>query len=171
MPFGMKVYYADKITDQERNKLVLRPEINFTKVFDMVKPIIQKVKDQGNSGVREFTNKFDKVDIPEDQTVLNVADLPDVEITDEEKLAFDTAYANITKFHKAQVKDSLSVETMPGINCRREVRAIQRVGLYVPGGTAVLPSTALMLGVPAQIAGCKTVVLATPPRSDGSVCP
>ena len=171
MPYGLKVYYNDQINEKERAKLMLRPKINFEKVFDLVKPIIKKVKEEGDSGVREMTNKFDKVDVFEEQTVLNVKYLSAPQITDEEKLAFDTAYDNITKFHKAQVKQGISVETMPGVNCRREVRAIQRVGLYVPGGTAVLPSTALMLGVPAQIAGCKTIVLATPPRKDGSICP
>ena len=88
------------------------------------------------------------------------------------KAAFDTAFDNITSFHKAQRKTaSLSVETMSGVVCRRVPRPIQSVGLYVPGGTAVLPSTALMLAVPAGLAGCSTIVVATPPRRDGSICP
>jgi len=71
----------------------------------------------------------------------------------------------------AQKKGDMEVETMKGVNCRRVVRPIQSVGLYVPGGTAVLPSTSLMLSIPAQIAGCQNIVLATPPRQDGSICP
>jgi phosphoribosyl-ATP pyrophosphohydrolase/phosphoribosyl-AMP cyclohydrolase/histidinol dehydrogenase len=85
--------------------------------------------------------------------------------------AIDAAYANVRKFHAAQVSETLVVETMPGVVCTRFARPIARVGLYVPGGTAILPSTALMLGIPAQVAGCKEIVLATPPRPDGSVSP
>jgi histidinol dehydrogenase len=89
------------------------------------------------------------------------------EVTD----AFDVALANIVRFHEAQRQADLSVETMPGVSCRRVTRAINRVGVYVPGGTAVLPSSALMLAAPAKVAGCGTIVLATPPRPDGSVSP
>ena len=89
----------------------------------------------------------------------------------EVKAAFDVAFANIHAFHAAQRTADVDVETMPGVRCRRLTRPVASVGLYVPGGTAVLPSTALMLAVPAQIAGCSTVVLATPPRADGAACP
>jgi histidinol dehydrogenase len=98
-------------------------------------------------------------------------ELPNPQLPEEVTAAFDTAYANIRAFHEAQCAKDLSVETMPGVVCRRLTRAINAVGLYVPGGTAVLPSSALMLAVPAQIAGCGTIVLATPPRPDGSVTP
>lgn len=88
------------------------------------------------------------------------------------KDAIDTAYANVRKFHAAQIDGkALVVETTPGVTCSRFARPIARVGLYVPGGTAVLPSTALMLGVPAQVAGCEQIVIATPPRLDGSISP
>ncbi|OUZ99376.1 Histidinol dehydrogenase [Macleaya cordata] len=86
------------------------------------------------------------------------------------KEAFDVAYNNIYAFHVAQKAAEVKVENMKGVRCKRVARCIASVGLYVPGGTAVLPSTALMLAVPAQIAGCKTVVLATPPGRDGSIC-
>lgn len=85
--------------------------------------------------------------------------------------AFDVAYNNIRAFHEAQRSGTLEVETMPGVKCRRMSRPINAVGLYVPGGTAVLPSSALMLTIPAAIAGCQTIVLATPPRPDGSITP
>jgi phosphoribosyl-ATP pyrophosphohydrolase/phosphoribosyl-AMP cyclohydrolase/histidinol dehydrogenase len=86
--------------------------------------------------------------------------------------AIDVSFENIRKFHAAQREEKpLQVETMPGVVCSRFSRPIERVGLYVPGGTAVLPSTALMLGVPAMVAGCKKIVIASPPRSDGSVTP
>ncbi|XP_042460742.1 histidinol dehydrogenase, chloroplastic-like [Zingiber officinale] len=84
--------------------------------------------------------------------------------------AFDVAYDNINAFHAAQRIPEKEIENMKGVRCKRIARCIASVGLYVPGGTAVLPSTALMLSVPAQIAGCKTIVLATPPGRDGSIC-
>lgn len=98
-------------------------------------------------------------------------DLPWPNLPEEVTKSFDVAYANIRAFHEAQRSADISVETMPGVTCRRVTRPINAVGVYVPGGTAVLPSSALMLAVPAQIAGCGTVVLATPPRPDGSVTP
>lgn len=100
-----------------------------------------------------------------------VQDLPDPALDVETRQAFDTAYQNIRAFHEAQQPAVLEVETMPGVRCRRVARPIGSVGLYVPGGTAVLPSSALMLAVPAAIAGCRMIVLATPPRPDGSITP
>jgi phosphoribosyl-ATP pyrophosphohydrolase/phosphoribosyl-AMP cyclohydrolase/histidinol dehydrogenase len=86
--------------------------------------------------------------------------------------AIDISFENIRRFHAAQMEEKpLTIETMPGVVCQRFARSIERVGLYVPGGTAVLPSTALMLGVPAMVAGCKKIVIASPPRADGSVTP
>ncbi len=98
-------------------------------------------------------------------------DLPAPQLLPDVTAAFDVAYNNIRAFHEAQRGPDVSVETMPGVRCGRVTRPINAVGLYVPGGTAVLPSSALMLAVPAQIAGCGIVVLATPPRPDGSITP
>ena len=98
-------------------------------------------------------------------------DLAEPQLDAETQQAFDVAYENIRAFHAAQQTPALEVETMPGVRCRRVSRPIGAVGLYVPGGTAVLPSSALMLAVPAGIAGCATIVLATPPRPDGSITP
>src|SRR5690606_10368096 len=90
-------------------------------------------------------------------------------IGEEQQEALKTAYANIHKFHFSQLKQEDKVETMPGVNCWRELRPIEKVGLYIPGGTAVLPSTFLMLGVPAQIAGCKEIIVCSPPQADGKI--
>ncbi|BBN14024.1 histidinol dehydrogenase [Marchantia polymorpha subsp. ruderalis] len=150
--------------------LQARPRIDFTNIQNIVGPIVEDVRSRGDEAVKEYTVKFDKVTL--ENIVELVADLPDPELDPEVKAAFDVAYANIKTFHAAQKKSqSMEVETMPGVRCKRVARAISNVGLYVPGGTAVLPSTALMLAVPAQIAGCRTVVVATPPRPDGSICP
>jgi phosphoribosyl-ATP pyrophosphohydrolase/phosphoribosyl-AMP cyclohydrolase/histidinol dehydrogenase len=95
-----------------------------------------------------------------------------MQLPEETIKAINISYDNILKFHSAQKSSgSLVVETMPGVTCSRFSRPIEKVGLYIPGGTAVLPSTALMLGVPAMAAGCKNIVLASPPRSDGTITP
>ena len=124
---------------------------------------------RGDAAVRELTAKFDKVNLQD--VCVSIHSLPDPELPKDVKEAFDTAYNNIKAFHEAQKTTPVEVETMPGVRCWRVTRPINAVGLYVPGGTAVLPSTALMLAVPAAIAGCQTIVLATPPRPDGSITP
>jgi len=136
-----------------------------------VKPIVEAVRTRGDEALIEFTAKFDKAQMT--TTVIFPPFPPEtMEINIDVRKAIDVAYANIRKFHEAQTDGStLVVETMPGVVCSRFARPIARVGLYVPGGTAILPSTALMLGIPAQVAGCKEIVLATPPRPDGSISP
>ena len=141
-------------------------------IMEIVKPIIQEVREGGDSAVLKYTHKFEKATtltspilrapFPE-----NLMQLPLETIE-----AINVSYDNIRRFHAAQMEEKpLRVETMPGIVCSRFSRPIEKVGLYVPGGTAVLPSTALMLGVPAMVAGCKKIVLASPPRKDGTITP
>eukprot|EP00249_Psilotum_nudum_P015368 c25290_g1_i1 orf=263-1456(-) len=166
----LKTYKFSELGDLELNKLKARPRIDFSSIFNTVEPIIEDVHKRGDAAVIEYTALYDGVVL--DTIVERVADLPDPKLKPEVETAFDVAYDNIYAFHAAQ-KDTqqVQVENMPGVKCRRVSRGINTVGLYVPGGTAVLPSTALMLAVPAQIANCKTVVIATPPRCDGSICP
>ncbi|KAK1266209.1 hypothetical protein QJS04_geneDACA000651 [Acorus gramineus] len=133
-----------------------------------VNPIIDDVRSRGDQAVSDYTARFDKVIL--DKIVEKVEDLPDPELDPAVREAFDVAYDNIYAFHISQKTTEKTVEYMKGVRCKRVARCISSVGLYVPGGTAVLPSTAIMLSVPAQIAGCKTIVLATPPASDGSIC-
>ncbi|KAF1954496.1 tri-functional histidine biosynthesis protein [Byssothecium circinans] len=142
------------------------------KIIAICNPIIEAVKTRGDAALLEYTHKFEKA-TSLTSPVLN-APFPEslMQLRPETRQAMDISFANIYKFHAAQKEDRpLIVETMPGVVCSRFSRPIERVGLYVPGGTAVLPSTALMLGVPALVAGCKKIVLATPPRADGSVTP
>ncbi|KAE8138131.1 histidinol dehydrogenase-domain-containing protein [Aspergillus pseudotamarii] len=142
-------------------------------IIGLVRPIIQDVRENGDAGVLKYTHKFEKA-TSLTSPVINAPFAPELmQVSPETKEAIDVSIANIAKFHSAQKgsNDGLKVETMPGVVCSRFSRAIERVGLYIPGGTAVLPSTAMMLGVPAMVAGCKKIVLASPPRADGSVTP
>ncbi|KAM7263554.1 hypothetical protein ACFE04_001237 [Oxalis oulophora] len=165
---AMKSYSLSELTPIQVDALKSRPRIDFTSIFSIVQPIVDDVRTRGDSAVTDYTVKFDKVKL--DKVVENISDIPDPELDAPIKEAFDVAYDNIYAFHLAQKTTEKVVENMKGVKCKRVARSIGSVGLYVPGGTAVLPSTALMLSIPAQIAGCKTVVLATPPSQDGSIC-
>ena len=167
----MHTFDLSSISPEQRSQLLRRPVLKSDEMISKVKPIVEDVRMRGDAALLEFTAKFDKAQLtstiirpPYSAELMDL--LPDV------REAIDKAYSNIRKFHEAQAeKAPLVVETMPGVVCSRFSRPIARVGLYVPGGTAVLPSTALMLGIPAQVAGCNEIVLATPPRSDGSISP
>jgi phosphoribosyl-ATP pyrophosphohydrolase/phosphoribosyl-AMP cyclohydrolase/histidinol dehydrogenase len=142
-------------------------------IVGLVKPIIQDVREGGDAGVLKYTHKFEKA-TSLTSPVINAPFPPELmKLTPEVQEAIDVSISNIAKFHSAQKSsnDTLQMETMPGVVCSRFSRPIERVGLYIPGGTAVLPSTAMMLGVPAMVAGCKKIVFASPPRADGSITP
>ena len=149
--------------------LLQRPRIDLESVQAVVDPIIADVRARGDAALIDYALRFDKATLR--STIYRPRSADQIPLDEATKDAFRLAYRNIRAFHEAQRPAPLSVDTMPGVVCRREARPIQRVGLYVPGGTAVLPSSVLMLGVPAQVAGCDTVVIATPPRPDGSVSP
>jgi len=162
----MKTYRYNTLSNEEIEKLFLRPKIDFNTIFDTVQPILDDVKKRGDQAIRSYTQKFD--DVEPDKITIDPQEL-EIQLDPNIKDVIDRALKNITTFHKNQITDSLHVETEPGIFCSRVTRPIQRVGLYIPGGTAPLPSTAMMLGVPAMLAGCETIVLATPPVKDGSI--
>ena len=168
---SMRKYTAASLSPTDRAQLLRRPVLKFDDMIAKVKPIVDFVRTRGDAALLELTAKFDKAQL--DSTVVFPPYSPEsMQIDDPVRVAIEAAYANIRKFHEAQAEgDTLVVETIPGVVCSRFARPIARVGLYVPGGTAVLPSTALMLGIPAQVAGCREIVLATPPRPDGSVSP
>jgi phosphoribosyl-ATP pyrophosphohydrolase/phosphoribosyl-AMP cyclohydrolase/histidinol dehydrogenase len=170
-PIKMNTYDLTQASPEERAQLLRRPVLKSDEMIGKVKPIVDEVRKRGDTALLEFTAKFDRAQLS--STVMFPPYAPEtMQLPEEIKSAIDVAYSNIHKFHAAQTSDStLVVETMPGVVCSRFARPIARVGLYVPGGTAILPSTALMLGIPAQVAGCKQIVLATPPRKDGSISP
>ncbi|KAL4909745.1 hypothetical protein BDW74DRAFT_43250 [Aspergillus multicolor] len=142
-------------------------------IVSLVKPIIKDVVEQGDAGVLKYTHKFEKATSLTSPVIKAPFPAELMKLSPDVQEAIDVSISNIAKFHSAQKgsNDSLSMETMPGVVCSRFSRPIERVGCYIPGGTAVLPSTAMMLGVPAMVAGCKKIVFASPPRSDGSITP
>jgi phosphoribosyl-ATP pyrophosphohydrolase/phosphoribosyl-AMP cyclohydrolase/histidinol dehydrogenase len=154
-------------------RAMTRPVQKTADIMKLVLPIIEKVKSEGDKALIELTAKFDGVQL--DAPVLKApfpADL--MNISEEMKQAIDLSISNIEKFHAAQLpkEEVMTVETVPGVRCSRFAKPIENVGLYVPGGTAVLPSTAMMLGVPAKVAGCKNIIIASPPsRSTGKLTP
>jgi len=148
-----------------------RPAMDTLSVMEKVKPILLQVRQNGDAALKEFSLKFDG-SAPENWAV-SAAEMASVEgeITVELKSAIQQAAANIELFHRKQLISEEPVTTMPGITCWRRWVGIEKVGLYIPGGTAPLFSTLLMLAIPARIAGCRQIVLCTPPSKDGSVHP
>jgi histidinol dehydrogenase len=152
-------------------KHLARPVQQTKKINKIVKPILEKVARSGDKALRKFAEEFDHVELdsllvsPEEVTTAKEL------VSTELKKAIGVAKANIEKFHAAQASAELIVEVMPGVTCRRKSVPIQRVGLYIPGGTAPLFSTVLMLGIPAQLAGCAEIVLCTPSNGKGQVHP
>lgn len=162
------------ITNPDKSQwteLLKRQVMNTENLFDTVRSIIDRVKAEGDRAVLEYEEKFDKVAL----TALAVTEEEQAEaetLVDEElKKAIRLAKQNIETFHAAQRFEGKRVETQPGVTCWQKAVAIEKVGLYIPGGTAPLFSTVLMLAVPAKIAGCKEIVLCTPPGKDGKVHP
>ncbi|ROW14256.1 hypothetical protein VPNG_04231 [Cytospora leucostoma] len=169
---SMKRYDLTQMAPGQLEQVLNRPsQKSADSILKIVVPIIEDVKKNGDKALLSYTHKFEKA-TSLTSPVLR-APFPEhlMQLPAETQKAIDLSYENIRKFHAAQQEEPLRVETMPGVVCSRFSRPIERVGLYVPGGTAVLPSTALMLGVPAMVAGCKKIVLASPPRADGSITP
>lgn len=163
------------LTAEQTAALLVRPVLDSNAMMAKVTPIIDAVRTGGDKALTELTAKFDRLEpsvLAQGNVLLPPFAPESMVIPDDLKQAIDQAYANVLKFHQAQAEtEPLVVETMPGVVCSRFARAITRVGVYVPGGTAILPSSAIMLGVPAKVAGCSTIVLATPPRKDGTISP
>ncbi len=162
----MKSYTYSELAKNEIEELFKRPKQDFKSVFEKVQTILDDVEKNGDEAVKAFTKKFDRVEI--DQPCLD-PQTETVELDPETREAIDLAMSNVFRFHREQMVHNSETETMPGVICSRVVRPVERVGLYIPGGTAPLPSTAIMLAVPAMAAGCKTIVMATPPDSDGNI--
>ena len=167
----MKTYLLDDLSREEVRQLCQRNPVYDSELIELCREVFERVSEQGDDAVRDYTRRFDKVEIEDcrvspEELRESREGLPP-EVAD----SMETAIRNIRSFHATQLMSEAPLEVQAGVTCWRAARAIGAVGLYVPAGTAVLPSTVLMLGVPAKLAGCSKVVLCVPPRSDGSVDP
>ena len=156
---------------EEWAQLLQRPAMEQVLLEKKVKKILDKVKAGGDKAVKKMTKEFDSVKIKNllvsEKEIREAIALVPGELKD----AIAIAKNNIAAFHALQLQQEQAIETMPGVKCWRKAVAIEKVGLYIPGGTAPLFSTVLMLGIPAKLAGCKEIVLCTPPQKDGSIHP
>ncbi len=165
----MKIYYNPQ--RELWPQILQRPVLDVSGLHDTVRDILTEIRQNGDSALRKYTLKFDGV-APEQFLVsedeLNAASN---ETDPGLKKAIELAAENITRFHTAQKTGRITVETLPGVRCWQKAVPIEKVGLYVPGGTAPLFSTVLMLALPAHVAGCREIILCTPPGKDGKINP
>ncbi|HOX82218.1 MAG TPA: histidinol dehydrogenase [Chryseolinea sp.] len=149
--------------------LLERPQLELEFLDSAVRNVLNRVKKSGDSALRELTLQFDKVTV--DTLLVTQAEIQQAEklLSEELKDAIRIAASNIEKFHATQKREVNKIETMPGVTCWRKAVGIDKVGIYIPGGSAPLFSTVLMLGVPAKLAGCKEVVLCSPPDKSGNI--
>ncbi len=162
----------NELGPDERRVLLRRPAMaNDARIRATVEAIIAEVRRDGDSALARLTEQYDGAQL--DELRVGTAEIDDAAaaLTTAEVAAIDLAIANVRRFHEAQTPAPVTVETMPGVVCERVTHPIEAVGLYVPAGTAPLPSAAIMLAVPAAIAGCPVRVLCTPPRPDGTADP
>ena len=153
------------------SQLLKRPAMEFETIEQQLYPLLIRIRKEGDKALSAYTKAFDGVEIDNPEVTELEFQRASEKVDPELKEAISIAQKNIKAFHAAQKDGPLTVETMPGVNCHRRSVAIDKVGLYVPGGTAPLFSTVLMLAIPAKIAGCQQVVLCTPPGKDGLVHP
>lgn len=162
----------NQLSADEQNAALQRPaQTTNPTLVAQVQDIVEQVRQAGDSALLQLTKKFDDVTLQRvvltDAVVREQADKTPAEV----KQAIDQAYSNIKAFHQAQQPTPVQVETMPGVRCEQRFAALDKVGLYIPGGNASLPSTVLMCGVPAQLAGCRERVLISPPNKEGLLSP
>ena len=166
----MKVFDWISLSEKERSAALARPDaMSDPALIANVATIMAAVKDGGDQAILDYTAKFDGVKLDDLRIDMTACKAAWEAMDTADKTAMKTAKANIERFHTAQLPDNISVETMPGVTCRREARAITAAGLYVPGGTAPLVSTLLMLAIPAKVAGCEKRVIVTPPSKTGEI--
>ena len=152
-------------------EILRRPALNTESLFDTVRGIIDRVRTEGDKAVIEYEATFDKAELTSLAVTNEELEEGVALVSEELKAAISLAKQNIERFHAAQKFVGKKVETMPGVTCWQKAVGIEKVGLYIPGGTAPLFSTGLMLAVPAKIAGCKDIILCTPPDSKGKIHP
>lgn len=162
----------EQLSDEERHSALRRPaQANTEDLHRRVKTIIDDVRSRGDEALLDYTRRFDGVSMQ--SLEVDGAEFAAAEraLNAQQRAALDRAIDNVRRFHEAQLSEPLRVQVSPGVVCERHHRAIDAVGLYVPAGVAPLPSTAVMIAVPARIAGCPTRIICTPPRKDGTADP
>lgn len=150
-------------------ELCQRPQLDLEFLDSAVKNILNRVKKSGDKALQELTLQFDKIKIDDLRVTEQELEAAEQALSIKLKEAIQTAARNIQKFHEAQKRDALILDTMPGVTCWRKGVAIDKVGIYIPGGSAPLFSTVLMLGVPAKLAGCREIILCSPPDREGKI--
>ncbi|MBT8111571.1 MAG: histidinol dehydrogenase [Gammaproteobacteria bacterium] len=161
-----------ELGDAQRSDLLQRPAVaGNAAIRKAAAEIVAQVRKRGDSALRELTQKYDRARISDFRVTADEIAVAAEQLTQGQVDAIDLAIRNVRRFHEQQRPQQLRVETMPGVVCERVSHALDAVGMYVPAGTAPLPSAAIMLAVPAAIAGCPTKILCTPPRPDGSADP
>lgn len=170
----MNLFVSDwnALSESARSALLQRPALaDDAALREAVAALIGRVRDDGEAGLRELTVRFDGCEVEDFRVSPEAFERARREVSEPLRAAIFAAKARIERFHAAGMTAPYAMDTAPGVRCERVLRPIRRVGLYVPAGSAPLPSTALMLGVPAALAGCPEVILCTPPRADGTVDP
>lgn len=168
----MKIIDWNKANAAERKIALARPLPPDGKALaEKVTAILDAVKQRGDAALREFSKQFDKADLKELSVPNAALAAAASQIAPELRVAIEQAKTNIEKFHEAERPHAAKIETIPGVTCELQWRAIETVGFYIPGGTAPLFSSVLMQSIPAKIAGCKRMILCTPPRADGTIHP
>lgn len=167
----MREYFLEKLSESEIQSLVSRPSNDFGDIVSDVREILNDVKADRDRALAKYSRDFDGVELQ--SFVVTEREITEAEslVPSEVKEALRRAAANIESFHRLQIPKEVEVETTEGVSCRLVWRAIRRVGLYVPGGAAPLASTVLMLAIPARLAGCREIVLCTPPAKTGPPAP
>lgn len=165
----MNVYYQPN--PSEWDEIIKRPTLDTTALKEKVSGVLQDIQANGDQAVLKYTSLFDQVEL--DNNVVSTSEFQEAvdSLPEELKAAIQKAAANIQKFHEAQLQPIEKIEVMPGIVCWRKSVGIEKVGLYIPGGSAPLFSTILMLAIPAKIAGCKEIILCSPPNKSGKLHP
>ncbi len=153
------------------SQILQRPVFESKNLFESVQEILDDIKENGDNAVKKYTKKFDKIDLEDLCCTSEEIAAAKLDVTPELQKAIKVAKKNLEGFHGKQLCKTAVVETTPGVKCWQRIVPIEKVGLYIPGGTAPLLSTALMLGVPAKLAGCSEIVLTSPPGPDGKISP
>ncbi len=161
-----KIYNPDK---KDWKKWIQRPVQSFEDLNTLVETVFSEVKNKGDEALKSYTLQYDGIKMDTVQVSKKEREYGSDETSKELRDAIQIAYTNILKFHKSQISETKKIETSKGVICWQESRPIESVGIYIPGGTAPLFSTVLMLGIPAKIAGCKQIVLCTPPDEKGRI--